>query len=63
MWIITNDGATNTDHLTDIVLGHEPTRVVGVRPDESEFTLAPAKDFDKIMQALKNGDNSVYVSF
>ena len=61
MWIISNDSAINTDHIS--WLGKDESKsgaVVGIL-DGNETVIAPSWDFDKIAQALKNNDNFVEV--
>ena len=60
MWIISKDSATNTDHLT--WLGKYNGTVVGAFADGTETNITLARDFDKIIQGIKNGDDYVEVS-
>ena len=62
MWIIGDDYAINTDHIS--WLGQDDNKagaVVGVYADGKETVIAPYWSFEKIAQALKNNDNFVEV--
>ena len=60
MWIISKESATNTDHLA--WLGKCNGAVVGAFADGTETNITLARDYDKIMQAIKDGEDYVEVS-
>ena len=60
MWIINRGSATNTDQLS--WMGIHNRMVYGSFPDGTESIIAMERDFEKIIQAIKNNDKYVEVS-